>query len=138
MAKAKSEKPKAKKITEGKTPGARTPRVYRINPKLAKEAEKLTAPQTAAIYGVLAHAKDGLTAKQIEEKVLKLGFKSKNPPSVVAACLYDLRHGVCSAKAAGVSLVEIVEQPKGASAEKKSTKPKAKGTQPAPAPTPAA
>jgi len=126
--------PKAKKIAE---PKARSARVYRVNPKLAKEAEKLTAPQTTAIYKVLSHNRDGLTAEQIREKLVKLGFKSKNPPAVIGAALYDLRKGVCSAKAAGPGLVEIVGKPEAAPAEKKpkSTKPKTEAT---PAPTPAA
>ncbi len=132
-------KPKTEKITKAKGAAARTrsARVYRVNPKLANKASELTAPQTTAIFEVLAHHRDGLTAEQIQQKLSKLGFKSKNPPAVIAACLYDLRKGVCSCKIA--NLVEIVEKPKAAPAAKKpkSTKPKADASQPAPAPTPA-
>jgi hypothetical protein len=105
MAKAKTEKPK-------KAPGARAPCLYRVNPKLAARASELTAPQTAAIYEVLARNRDGLTAEQIREKLTKLGFKSKNPPAVIAACLYDLRKGVASCKTANlVELVKPAEKP---------------------------
>ena len=118
MAKAKPEKPK--KVAEGKAPGARAPRVYRVNPKLAKEAAKLTAPQTAAIYEVLAHNRDGLTAEQIREKLTKLGFTSKNPPAVIAACLYDLRKGVASCKTP--NLVELVKPEAAPAAKPKATR----------------
>jgi hypothetical protein len=113
---------------------ARAARVYRINPKLATKGAELTAPQTSAIFQTLADNPLGLTAEQIEQKVAKLGFKSKNPKSVIGACLYDLRKGVASCKIA--NLVEIVK-PEAAPTEKKpkSAKPKA---EPAPAQTPAA
>jgi hypothetical protein len=91
---------------------ARSPRVYRANPKLAAKASELTAPQTLTIYQTLADNPQGLTAEQIEQKVAKLGFKSKNPSAVISACLYDLRKGVASCKIA--NLVEIAEKPKAA------------------------
>jgi len=116
---------------------ARAARVYRVNPKLANKASELTAPQTIAIFEVLSHHKDGLTAAQIEEKLSKLGFQSKNPTAVIGAVLYDLRKGVASCKIA--NLVELVKS-EAAPAEKKpkSAKPKAAKAAPAPAPTPAA
>jgi hypothetical protein len=113
-------------------PKARSARVYRVNPKLAAKASELTAAQTLTIFQTLADNPQGLTAEQIEQKVAKLGFKSKNPSAVISACLYDLRKGVASCKTA--NLIEIVKLEAAPSEKKpKSAKPKT-----APAPTPAA
>jgi hypothetical protein len=120
-------KPKAKKIAKGKAPGARSARVYRVVEKLAGKAAEITAPQAKAVYQVLSHSKNGLTAPQILEK-LKETFPSKQPAGVVAATLYDLRRGSGVCSKVGPGLVEIAEA---APAAKKSTKPKA--AQPAPA-----
>ena len=116
-------------------PKARSARVYRVNPKLANKASELTAPQTIAIFEVLSHSKDGLTAAQIGEKLSKLGFQSKNPTAVIGAVLYDLRKGVASCKIA--NLVELVKS-EAAPAEKKPNSAKPKAAKAAPAPTPAA
>jgi hypothetical protein len=122
-------KPKTEKIAKAKGAAAQTrsARVYQINPKLADEAAKLTAPQAVAVYGVLARNKNGLTAEQILEKLAgdKKFMASKNPSAMVGTNLYDLRKGTGVVKTA--NLIEIVGKPEGAPTEKKpkSTKPKA-------------
>lgn len=143
---SKPKKPKAKKTTEAKGAAAqpRSARIYQVVESKAAAAEKLTSKQALAVYGVLARNKAGLTAEQVLEKLSgNEKFVSKNPASVLAAVLYDLRKGTGVCTKVGPGLVEIVGKPEAAHAEKKAKGKKPKGakaepTQPAPTPTPAA
>ena len=123
---------KQKSKTKAKEGAAnRSARVYRVNPKLAAEAAKLTAPQAVAVYGVLARNKAGLTAEQILEKLSgnEKFMASRNPSAMVATNLYDLRHGTGCVKRA--NLILLVGRGADAEKKQKTVKPKAEAGQPA-------
>jgi hypothetical protein len=102
---------KAKEV-KGAAARPRSARVYRVVEKKASAAEKLTSKQALAVYNVLARNKAGLTAAQVLEKLSGTEkFVSKNPASVLAAVLYDLRKGTGVCTKVGPGLVQIVGKP---------------------------